>query len=294
MKDTLSKIATRTFGTELELEGITRTKAAETIQTVVGGTVRHDGGTYDTWAVRDTQGREWKAMRDGSLASVHAEVVTPVLTLEDMDTLQKVVRALRAAGAKTSPRCGAHVHVGAEDLTARQLGNLAKIFYRQEALLGKAAGVYESRLTYTKPTEQAFLERIRHGHVKSMDDLNRAWFGTYAPNPYHYDGHRYRSLNFNNLWNSKHTVEFRLFNGTTHAGEVKTNILLALCLVNFAKEAKAASAKVQRPFTEETSKYDTRCFLLRLGMIGEPFKTARFHLLKRLGGSTAWKGERRD
>jgi hypothetical protein len=29
-------------------------------------------------------------------------------------------------------------------------------------------------------------------------------------------------------------------------------------------------------------------------MIGEEFKNTRMHLLKRLAGSTAWRGERRD
>jgi hypothetical protein len=37
-----------------------------------------------------------------------------------------------------------------------------------------------------------------------------------------------------------------------------------------------------------------RVWLLGLGMIGDEFKTARLHLLKKLGGSAARKGERRD
>jgi hypothetical protein len=33
---------------------------------------------------------------------------------------------------------------------------------------------------------------------------------------------------------------------------------------------------------------------LALGFVGDEFKTARLHLTKHLGGSAAWKGERRD
>jgi hypothetical protein len=33
---------------------------------------------------------------------------------------------------------------------------------------------------------------------------------------------------------------------------------------------------------------------LALGFVGDEFKTARLHLTKRLGGSAAWRGERRD
>ena len=41
--------------------------------------------------------------------------------------------------------------------------------------------------------------------------------------------------------------------------------------------------------TSETEKYTFRTWLLRLGMIGDEFKTARHHLLKRLDGNIAWK-----
>lgn len=36
-------------------------------------------------------------------------------------------------------------------------------------------------------------------------------------------------------------------------------------------------------------KYTFRTWLLRLGMIGDEFKTARTHLLKNLEGNIAWK-----
>lgn len=292
MKNAYEKITTRTFGTEIEVEGITRNKAAHAVKEIVGGTIEPFGnGNY---CLTDNQGRKWKMVHDGSLYGNSAEVVTPVLTLADLETLQAIVRNLRNNGAKISERTGAHVHIGASDLEPQQIANLVKIFYKQEQLIYKACGVLGCRLAhFTRPTDREFVNRISNGKIKTDRDLNIAWFGFYNPNPSHYDHHRYRALNLNNLWNDKKTVEFRLFNGTVHAGEVKTNILLALTMVNMAKEAKSASNK-QRTFNEGTSKYDLRCFLLRLGMIGAEFKTARFHLAKRLGGSTAWKGERRD
>lgn len=42
------------------------------------------------------------------------------------------------------------------------------------------------------------------------------------------------------------TVEFRLFNGTTHAGEVKAHIQLCLAIAAKAKTAACASTKNQR------------------------------------------------
>ncbi len=85
------------------------------------------------------------------------------------------------------------------------------------------------------------------------------------------------------------TVEFRLFNGTTHAGEVKAHIQLCLAIAAKAKTAACASTKKQRPYNPASAKYDMRVFLLRLGMIGNEFKNTRMHLLKNMPGSTAWK-----
>ena len=39
----------------------------------------------------------------------------------------------------------------------------------------------------------------------------------------------------------------------------------------------------------DNEKYTFRTWLLRLGLIGEEFKTARHHLLKNLDGNIAWK-----
>ena len=38
-----------------------------------------------------------------------------------------------------------------------------------------------------------------------------------------------------------------------------------------------------------TAKYDFRVFMLRLGLIGDEFKTARLHLMSKLEGSSSRK-----
>ena len=88
------------------------------------------------------------------------------------------------------------------------------------------------------------------------------------------------------------TVEFRLFNGTTHAGEVKAHIQLCLAIAAKAKNATCASTKNQRPYNPLSAKYDLRVFLLRLGMIGSEFKNTRMHLMTRMPGNSAWKNGR--
>lgn len=291
--NTIDAIKTLTFGTELEYTGISREKAAKAIQKVTGGQVRYTGSYYDTWSVFDPQGREWKAMSDASLGhNGGCEVVTPVLRYDDMETLQEVVRALRKAGAKTPSCTSQHVHVGVNHLDAAQIANIAKIFYKQEELILKAAGTLPTRLAhYTKKTDAGFINKIQAKRPADKDALNAAWFGYYNPHPAHYDQCRYRDLNLNNVWRTG-TIEFRLFNGTTHAGEVKSHIQLCLAIVAKGAAAKAASAKNKREYNEASAKYDMRVFLLGLGLNGDEFKTARHHLLKRLPGDIAWKNGR--
>lgn len=283
-----------TFGTELEYTGITREKAARTIHSVVGGTVQYIGRAYDTWQATAPDGRIWKAVSDGSLTdrSGSAEVVTPILKWDDMETLQEVVRALRKAGAKTPECTSQHVHIGVADFTARQIANIARIFYKQEELILKAAGTLERRLWhYTRRTDREFIARLEKAKPATKDELNRAWFGTFTPMPEHYNGARYRAINLNNVWRTG-TVEFRLFNDTTHAGEVKAHIQLCLAIAAKALNAKCASTKVQRTYNEASARYDLRVFLLRLGMNGPEFKNTRMHLMKRMPGSAAWKNGR--
>ena len=83
-----------------------------------------------------------------------------------------------------------------------------------------------------------------------------------------------------------HTIEFRAFNGTLHAGEIKSYIQLCLAISHQALTTKAASPT--RPETDNP-KYTFRCWLLRLGFIGDEFETARLHLTKRLPGNAAWR-----
>jgi len=282
----------QTFGTELEYVRISRQKAAEAIQSVVGGQVRYVGGPYDAWECRAENGQTWKCVNDSSLIDApsnrRAEVVTPILKYEDIETLQQIVRALRHAGARATSCCSQHVHLGMEDSTPEQVANLAKMFYKQEELILKALGTSDARLNqYTRRTDDAFIDRISRRKPRTDSELNEAWFGRRNPNPAHYDHTRYRDLNLANLWRIK-TAEIRAAEGSTHAGEIKSVIVFCLALAVKAKNSKAASA-AKREYNPASAKYDFRVFLLRLGLSGKEFKNVRYHLLKRLPGSAAWK-----
>ena len=130
MTITEAEMMNRTFGCELEYEGISQSAAAKTVAEVTGGTARYVGGYYGTWEVTMPDGRKWKVVSDGSLEGVSSETVTPVMKISDLPTLQNVVRALRHRGARANVRTGLHVHVGAADFTAENIKNLVRTFYK--------------------------------------------------------------------------------------------------------------------------------------------------------------------
>lgn len=282
------------FGIEIETVKRTREQVARAINMVVGGEVRHVGtpSHYDPWEVKDDRGRVWKVVADGSLINVpfnlRAEVVSPVLAYDDLALLQDVVRAIRACGAKVDERCGIHIHVDASAFDGRTLGNLAKIVYKQEALILTALGVKENRRrSYTKPVSDDLIAQIERSRPKTKDQLNRIWYGYHNRQPQHYDHTRYHGVNLHNVW-YRGTVEFRWFEGTLHAGKIKAYVQLALAVAAKALNGRAASSR-KRSFNPKSARYDFRVFLLHLGLIGDEFKTARKHLLEAMPGDSAFR-----
>ena len=286
------------FGVEIETIGKTRETAAKAIQSVVGGEVVHVGNSisYDPWEVRDTSGRVWKVVADASLTSVasnlRAEIVSPVLSYEDLPLLQEVVRALRRCGLRVDDKCGMHIHVDASAFTGKTLANLAKIMFKQEPLILKALGVSENRLRqYTKPISDDFIAKLEHSRPKTLEEVNRLWYGHLNTCPTHYDNSRYSCLNLHNVW-YRGTVEFRMFESVLHAGKVKTAVQFVLAIAATALNSRAASSR-KREFDPSCAKYDFRIFLIHLGLNGDEFKTARMHLLNAMPGDAAFKRGRK-
>ena len=55
------------FGTEIEMTGITRQRAAEVVAELFGTEAVYEGAYYGIWTARDREGKKWKFMSDGSI-----------------------------------------------------------------------------------------------------------------------------------------------------------------------------------------------------------------------------------
>lgn len=81
-------------------------------------------------------------------------------------------------------------------------------------------------------------------------------------------------------------VSFPWFAFPVTAEEIKAYSAFITSLAKLAKEQKRVTAK---PKEVENEKYAFRCFLLRLGFIGDEYKQERKILLSKLTGSSAFK-----
>ena len=234
------------------------------------------------------------------LESEKCEMVTPILTYSDMETLQELVRQLRHAGAKSDATrgCGVHIHIGAKGHTPQTLRNLANIMASHESLIADALNLDHGRMRrYCRTVDPRFLEQVNRRKPTTMTQLADIWYSSHDANcgrSHHYNDSRYHMLNYHATF-TKGTVEFRLFQfdeptgerrGGLHAGQLKSYIQPCLALSQMAKMVKTASPKPQQ---NENPKYAMRTWLLRLGFIGDEFKTAREILTKRLAGDTAFR-----
>ena len=291
---------TQRFGIEIEMTGITRKKAAEVIAEYFGTESFYLGTYYKTYGAKDRQGRTWKATYDSSIIAqkksrgrtvqaadeYKCEVVSPILTYGDMADLQEIVRRLRHSGAFVNSQCGIHIHVDAGRYTPQTLRNLVNIIASKEDILYKALRIDPARLRWCKKTNEKLLEAINRRKPQTMEALKDIWYaGSTRGRDEHYNDTRYHGLNLHSTF-TKGTVEFRLFNSTTHAGEIKAYIQFCLAVSHQALTQKKASA---RKTVTDNEKYAFRCWMLRLGLSGDEFKTCRLHFLKHLEGNSAWR-----
>lgn len=294
----------QTIGVEIEMTGITKAKVAEVTASFLEGRIAREYDGYDTYKIIARDQRVWKIMNDASIKTrknvngklktitsrdYSVELVTPILNYEDIETLQELIRKLRKAGAVSDSefQCGIHVHIGTNNHTPNTLKNLVNLMAAKEDLIYKSLEIDPSRVRWCKKVNENLIETINKKKPKTLEQLEDIWYSGYGVEnrDRHYHTSRYHGLNLHSTF-TKGTIEFRLFNGTLHAGKIRSYIVLCLAISHQALNQKSASPR--RTYTNN-EKYTFRCWLLRLGLIGDEFKNCRMHLMKSLDGNSAWR-----
>lgn len=294
-------IKKQNFGVEIELTGITRMNAAETIATYYGTTNTYEGSYYDVYTATDSKGRKWKAMYDGSIRctkkvngrqqssdrAYSCEIVTPILQYDDIEDLQNIVRLLVKAGAVANDSCGIHVHVDGANHTPQSLTRLLNFAIGRQDLFYEALQIGERANRWCHKINKDLLNALKNDPNKTFCSMEEIWYSvvndnyTGGINHEHYNTTRYHGINLHAFF-TKGTVEFRLFNGTTHAGKIKAYIQFCLAMSAWAITApdKMYYKSCETYTREQKGALMMRVLTRRLGMVGPEFKTARLHLTK--------------
>lgn len=177
------------WGIEIEFYGIKREEAAAIVAETLGTTARRRGKTR-TYDIIDCRGR-WAITYDSSIKprkstcngedceKFKCELVTPILSYEDIPIVQKIIRRLREAGMRVNDSCGIHVHVSADRHTAHSLSVLTKIMASHEDLLFKALAVKDKRIkAYCKKVDPRFIEAVSSvRNNTNIDQMKALWYG---------------------------------------------------------------------------------------------------------------------
>lgn len=288
------------FGVEIEFTGMTKRKAADVIAKYFGTNNQLYYKGTNCFKPTDKQGRIWKITNDSSISARDqdnrtvydddfcCELVTPILSYNDIPVLQEIVRQLRHNGMRVNTSCGIHVHVEDEGHTPLSIMSLVKTFRSNEAIIYKALGVESRRIdAWCGKVNPSFINRYNSITDKSsltMEDIKSCWYGKKGGWAFHYHTSRYSALNLHSMFEGK-GIEFRLFNSVTHAGKIKAYIQFCLALSNYCK---THTSYINRRGYMSSQYFEK--FLLDIGLTGKEFNTARLHLLAILKDEEREKG----
>ncbi len=180
---------------------------------------------------------EWEAKKDGSLGNDEGipgvEVTSPILRGDDPEINNKIAYVsnfLTNEGQTTNNSCGGHIHIGADyfkDYESYQ--NLVDLWINCEKVLyiisNQVGEVPRENISdYAKPISKPFEKVVEGGfvdfaNIESLRDIE---------GQLNFVSKRCYGINFSNLSNyvDKHTIEFRIPNGTVNPNTWIENINL--------------------------------------------------------------------
>ena len=156
-----------------------------------------------------------------------------------------------------------------EGHTGITLRNLMNMIYSKQELIIKSLGISGEIIN------EYFVKLINEAEIHTLED-----FKTKADN-IGKENCKGIELDFENK-----KISFKFINEEAETEKIKAYTQFIELLDQSAKELKHASAKVS---ITDNPKFTFRVFLIRLGMVGDEYKTARKILLKNLEGNAAFR-----
>lgn len=156
-----------------------------------------------------------------------------------------------------------------EGHTGITLRNLINMIYSKQELIIKSLGISEDIIN------EGFVKGINEAKIQTSEEFKREADNIGKDNC--------KGIEFD-FENKK--ISFKFINKEADAEKIKAYTQFIELLDKSAKELKHASAKVS---VTDNPRFTFRVFLIRLGMVGNEYKTARKILLKNLEGNAAFR-----
>ena len=310
--DNVINMRNKTYGVEIEKAKMPRERCANLCASYFGteSSVRYVGTSYDKWTFKDTKGRTWSCVRDGSSSgqygSISCELVTPVMSygdIQDMIDLKAIAKIMKENGARSGRgyNAGVHVHVGGKDLSAQAIKNLIRMVNKRDKLIRNACRVSVDRLRWCQHLPSDLLSNVNElkGASLTKIQLEKVWYNTlpggYSCRDSHYHDSRYHCLNLHSLFSvSGHgTCEFRYFefHGDIIPTDLEAWVTMCVAMVSYAQIVSGCDDK---PCNNDNSKHEMSCWLKNLGLVGRQFNSIRLRLIKHLEGDSGYATARNE
>jgi len=244
-----------------KVTGIERKQVASTIAQALGTEASYAGAPSFSYAAGG-----WVVDREGT-------VTTPETSIEEKGAIRPVLDALK--NAETLAAGNGTVTFSLSGHTGNTLRNVINLIWSKHSLLKKAL----DRETDIVPA--SLVNAINAVPIDTLEDFAKVVNDGIDAGQIEGDS----DLDFDL---AEKTISFSFSNATLDADEVLAFVTLCWQINEQAKKQKFSSTK-QREV--ENDKYTMRCFLLKLGFVGEAFKTERKVLLARLDGNAAFRTE---
>lgn len=248
-----------TFIFTQKVTGQERKAIAGVIAEAVAQEVKYSGPPTFSYVVGG-----WTIDKTGNISS-------PEIEIAEIDGIKAVFEALENAGLRAEGDLS--ITLSASEHTGVTLRNLINIISSKEKLFCKAL----DRQSGIIP--QSLAEVLNAIPLDALEDFMKVynnWLDVES------------CTSADHLWlgDLPDSIRFSFYNGSLKLEELKAYVTLSLRLNEQAKTQKHASSKQKEA---ENEKYALRCFLLRLGFIGNEYKSERKVLLSRVEGNGSWK-----
>lgn len=207
---------------------------------------------------------EWRVEKTGIVRS-------PEVDIADIEKIKPVIEALKSSGFTVEGDLS--IILSAEAHTGGTLRNLFNLISSKGLLLQKALSRQNGA------TQAELVQTINEVPIETIENFIRVYNNGLEVGRY---------INSGNilLEHLPYEIGFCFFNATLDTDKIFAYTTLAIKINEIALSLKHTNFKQNQT---ENEAYTMRCFLLRLGFIGDKYKSSRKILLSKLEGNKAHK-----